>query len=140
MTHQSKIHQSNQKWMHFVNWLIKWFKDQVQLTLSWWRPLSYRNQSIDLRSKSMDCFLYDNGIRHERIKEFFSYFVFYAFALSKLCKLCKLCKFIHCLHSLLLVKKKFPKFLWETLISSIEQGGIFSLKMQICRYCWCRET
>ena len=30
-------------------------------------PLSYRNQSIDLRSKSMDWFLYDDGIRHERV-------------------------------------------------------------------------
>ena len=38
------------------------------LTLSWRRPLSYRNQSIDLRSKSMDRFLYDNGLRHERVK------------------------------------------------------------------------
>ena len=32
------------------------------------RPLSYRNQSIRLRSKSMDWFLYDNGLRHERVK------------------------------------------------------------------------
>ena len=89
----------------------------------------------------MDWFLYDNGLRHERIKEFFSYFVFYAFALSELCKAkMKLCKFIHCLNSLLLVKKKFPKFLWENLISSIEQVGIFSVKMQIYRYCWCQET
>ena len=30
-----------------------------ELTLSWRRPLSYRNQSIDLQSKSMDWFLYD---------------------------------------------------------------------------------
>ena len=30
------------------------------LTLSWRRPLSYRNQS-------MDWFLYDNGFRHERV-------------------------------------------------------------------------
>ena len=30
----------------------------ICLTLSWRRPLSYRNQSIDLRSKSMDWFLY----------------------------------------------------------------------------------
>ena len=43
------------------------------LTLSWRRLLSYRNQSIDLRrsidlqSKSMDWFLYDNGLRHERV-------------------------------------------------------------------------
>ena len=31
-------------------------------------PLSYRNQSIDLQSKSVDWFLYDNGLRHERVK------------------------------------------------------------------------
>ena len=37
------------------------------LTLSWRRPLSYRNQSIDLGSKSMDWFLYDNGLRHDRV-------------------------------------------------------------------------
>ena len=30
--------------------------------------LSYRNQSIDLLCKSMDWFLYDNGLRHERVK------------------------------------------------------------------------
>ena len=40
----------------------------IQLTLSWRRPLSYRNQSIDLFSKSMDWFLFDNGPRHERVK------------------------------------------------------------------------
>ena len=39
------------------------------LTLSWRRPLSYRNQSIDLQSKSVYWFLYDNGLRHERVKE-----------------------------------------------------------------------
>ena len=39
------------------------------LTLSWRRPLWYRNESIeDLQSKSMDCFLYDNGLRHKRGK------------------------------------------------------------------------
>ena len=39
-----------------------------ELTLSRWRPLSYRNQSIDLLGKSMDWFLYENGLRPERIK------------------------------------------------------------------------
>ena len=43
------------------------FKWKHCLTLSWRRPLSYRNQPIDLRSKSMDWFLYDNGLRHERV-------------------------------------------------------------------------
>ena len=39
------------------------------LTLSWRKPLSYRNQSSDLLCKSMDWFLYDNGLRHERVKQ-----------------------------------------------------------------------
>ena len=39
----------------------------VLLTLSWQRPLSYRNQFIDLQSKSMDWFLYDNDLHHERV-------------------------------------------------------------------------
>ena len=39
------------------------------LTLSRRRMLLYRNHSIDLRSKSMDWFLYDNGLRLERVKK-----------------------------------------------------------------------
>ena len=39
------------------------------LTLSWRRPISYRNQSIDLQSKPMDWFLYDTGLPHERVKK-----------------------------------------------------------------------
>ena len=38
------------------------------LTLSWRRPISYRNLSIDLQSKSVDWFLYDIGLHHERVK------------------------------------------------------------------------
>ena len=30
--------------------------------------MSYRNQSIDLQSKSMDWLLYDIGLRHEKVK------------------------------------------------------------------------
>ena len=41
------------------------------LTLSWRRSLSYRNQSTDLKSKSIDWFLYDKGLRHESIKKNF---------------------------------------------------------------------
>ena len=44
------------------------FTMEVFLTLSRRRPLSYRNQSIDLLRKSMDWFLYDNGLRLERVK------------------------------------------------------------------------
>ena len=36
------------------------------LTLSWWRSLSYSNQSTDLLCKSMDWFLYDRDLRRER--------------------------------------------------------------------------
>ena len=39
-----------------------------QLTLSWRRSLSYRNQSNGVLRNSMDWFLYDNGLRHERVK------------------------------------------------------------------------
>ena len=41
------------------------------LTLSRRRPLSYRKQSIDSQSKSMDWFLYDNSLCHERVKMIF---------------------------------------------------------------------
>ena len=47
------------------------------LTLSWRWPLSYRSQSIDLRGKSMDWFLYDNGVRHERVKTVFKNQIFW---------------------------------------------------------------
>ena len=40
------------------------------LTFSWRRPLSYRNQSIDLQSKLV---LYDKALRHERVKDIFFY-------------------------------------------------------------------
>ena len=36
------------------------------LTLSRRRPLSYRNQSIDLLCKLMDWYLFENGPCHER--------------------------------------------------------------------------
>ena len=35
---------------------------------SWRMLLSYRNQPIGLLCKSMDWFLYDNGLRHEKVK------------------------------------------------------------------------
>ena len=59
-------------WFSDVSWggkerPVAW-NEWISLTLSWRRPLSYRNQSIDLRSKSLDWFLYDNGLRHERVK------------------------------------------------------------------------
>ena len=40
---------------------------QSGLNLSWRRSLSYKNQSIDLLYKSMDWFLYDRDLCHERV-------------------------------------------------------------------------
>ena len=39
------------------------------LSLSLRRSLSYRNQSTDLFSKSIDCFLYDKDLGHEKVTE-----------------------------------------------------------------------
>ena len=49
----------------FVN--VSWYFF-VFFTLSWRRPLSYRNQPTDLQSKSMDWFLDDKDLQHERVK------------------------------------------------------------------------
>ena len=38
------------------------------LTLSWRKALSYKKKSIDLLCKSVDWFLYDRELRHERVK------------------------------------------------------------------------
>ena len=40
----------------------------MTLTLSWYSSLSFRNQSIDLLYKSVNCFLYDRDLCHERVK------------------------------------------------------------------------
>ena len=58
-------------------------------------PLSYRNQSIDLQSKSLNWFLYDNGLRHERVKECFNC---WQITFSKLGNyiLMKKCKYFTC--------------------------------------------
>ena len=56
-----KIAFSGQNWTGSSIWKC--------LTLSWRRPLSYRNQTVDLLCKSMDWFLYDNGLHHERVKK-----------------------------------------------------------------------
>ena len=41
---------------------------KAYLTFSWRRSLSHRNQCIDLLCKSMNWFLYDSDLRHERVK------------------------------------------------------------------------
>ena len=45
-----------------------YYRYVLPLTLSWRRSLSYRNQSIDLQGKSMNWFLYDKDLRHERVE------------------------------------------------------------------------
>ena len=53
----------------FLGWLFLWFFNVfiqlMTLTLSRQRSPSYRKQSIDLNSKSMDCFLNDRSLVHE---------------------------------------------------------------------------
>ena len=59
--------------MAFCRWLCAWIFIESEfehiptcLNLSRRRCLSYRNQSIDLLCKSMDCFLYDKDLFHHR--------------------------------------------------------------------------
>ena len=61
--------------VNITNYLIRrqserHIMNKIKFNLSWRRPISYRNQSIYLRSKSMDWLLYDIGLRHERVKLF----------------------------------------------------------------------
>ena len=44
------------------------YYSEAYLTLSWRKSLSYKNQSNDLLSKSVDWFLYDRDFRHSRVK------------------------------------------------------------------------
>ena len=43
-------------------------RDFFALTIPWRGPLSYTNQYIDLLQKSMNWFLYDDGLRHESVR------------------------------------------------------------------------
>ena len=64
-TFSSMIRLMNGKCVLFLITLI----EGPNLTLSWQRPLSYRNQTIDLLlRKSVDWFLYDNGLSQETVK------------------------------------------------------------------------
>ena len=47
---------------------LQMFFFKFLFTLSWRRPLLYRNQSTDLLRKSMDWLLCDNSLRHEQLK------------------------------------------------------------------------
>ena len=48
---------------------LRRLKTKTFLTPSRLRPILYRNQSIDLQSKSMDWFLYDIGLQCERVNQ-----------------------------------------------------------------------
>ena len=77
------LHMASQIWLNWIVWFIffpaktnelNWtyvddvfFLFEIRLTLSWRRSLSYRNQSIDLQSKSVNWFLYLRGLHHERV-------------------------------------------------------------------------
>ena len=55
-----------------LNKLAKFLRCELSekyiLSFSWRRSLSYRNQSTDSQSKSMDWFLYDRDLPHESVK------------------------------------------------------------------------
>ena len=55
-----------------LNFVYHTFHLATSLTSFMTRAVSYRNQSIDLQCKSIDWFLYNNGLRHERVKLVFS--------------------------------------------------------------------
>ena len=57
--------------LYIFRYLLHWISKSLNhscLTLSWRRPLSCRNQSTDLQSKSMDWFLYENGFLHKELR------------------------------------------------------------------------
>ena len=61
----SEVTQRTEKNYHFPLKLGSQ-RQKLILTHSWRRSLSYRNQSIDLQTKSMDSFLYNRDLRRER--------------------------------------------------------------------------
>ena len=61
---------NKKKWILLSNMLeqtfgVRWVKSV--LTLLWRRSLSNRNQTFDFWSKSVDWFLYDRDLHHERV-------------------------------------------------------------------------
>ena len=62
---KSQIKKSNYAQQHVrTDYWCMWMKSL--LNLSWWRSLLYRIQSIDLQNKSMNLFLYNKNLCHER--------------------------------------------------------------------------
>ena len=76
LTTLMKVNISSSRWPIYSTWLelnklAKFLRCELSekyiLILSWWRSLSYRNQSSDFQSKSMDWFLYDKDLPHESV-------------------------------------------------------------------------
>ena len=44
------------------------YDSKMNFNLSWRKSLSYRSEPIHLQNRSMDWFLYDRNLRHERVK------------------------------------------------------------------------
>ena len=57
--------QKSEFYFQYVNWTTAQ-ECEYLFTLSWRRSQWYRNQSIDLQSKSKEWCLYDRDLRHER--------------------------------------------------------------------------
>ena len=79
-------------------WALMLVKEsnRTLLTLSWRRPLSYRNQFIDLLRKLIDWFVYDNGHRHERVNYFLKSSIFDVWLSSDCVTHSNFCKYVIC--------------------------------------------
>ena len=74
-SHHTEISQLNQPvdWLAVNQLVVSAWWEYWLLTLSWRRSFSFRNQSIDFQSKSMDWFIYDRDLCHERVKGLIQY-------------------------------------------------------------------
>ena len=68
LSYKGKYGQRKPLYWHILR-KIRLFNILPHLTLSWWRILSYRNQSIDMQSKSVGWLLYVRDLCHETVNK-----------------------------------------------------------------------
>ena len=108
------------------------------LTISWRRPISCRNQSIDLLRKSMDWILYDIGLRHERVNRITKsndtkYFIFWnrLFEVLNILMTCIIIQLENMCHPIQQSNKANKKFLSSDIHNKFQHhcpGKKYSLK------------
>ena len=80
---QVQLYSNRSKWCIFFFDFSKNLEISI-LTLSWQKFLSYINQTIDLRCRSVDWLLYYRGLIHESVKEHLKNSAFGAFIQAKI--------------------------------------------------------